>query len=106
MVARYGAQGGLGYWLTGEPLPKAMGLPLVGEPTRLHEAGRRNTFRKFWVVAVRGVHHACFLGVSPGCGRIGEARNMFREKWTLERRGGPAAFARTARNVNSRSLAA
>lgn len=30
----FGNVGGLGYWLTGEPLPKAMGLPLVGEPTR------------------------------------------------------------------------
>jgi hypothetical protein len=28
----FGNVGGLGYWLTGEPLPKAMGLPLVGRP--------------------------------------------------------------------------
>jgi hypothetical protein len=27
-----GNVGGLGYWLTGEPLPKAMGLPLDSEP--------------------------------------------------------------------------
>jgi hypothetical protein len=28
----FGNVGGLGYWLTGEPLPKAMGLPLDSEP--------------------------------------------------------------------------
>jgi hypothetical protein len=31
----FGNVGGLGYWLTGEPLPKAMGLPLDGEPAHL-----------------------------------------------------------------------
>jgi hypothetical protein len=60
MVARYGTQGGLGYWLTGEPLPKAMGLPLVGEPTRLHEAGRRNTF----LPSIRTLFHSPILATT------------------------------------------